>query len=481
MPDSTLSSLVPLRAKSLALVEKTRYRVTQLDPNKFPTESCNIVRDLLLEVLNSLGKKANWKATEPVVFFRALLKLQTLVEHLESSSCDHVSWPIVNYCDHFWKLLFPDGKHQIFYSVFPEHNFGIISTNLQLEQILGDILGQTEIRKIIGINSYYCLQIASIENENLPLYANIGHEFGHALFLEKEPDIVKLLRRECLAVSELIRANFVGKTHADELARTTWRIIKGIAIELFCDLVGLLIAGPAFALSLYEMGWGSQQHIWKVEITPKDKRIRAYPSFAFRLACIIRHISPESFKEEELLKLCESVPEPQKDNFRQIFLRLSQIPHDSEGDVIAIAPNHDGTSVEVESAIAKYLGQLKEALGEFANSCYNEVLTPFRGMPEFAPVSSTHIFALLQRLDAKILPNIIPVSGSLLGEPASFPAILNASALYRMEVLCKKQEDPEVCNAEIQKVERLTAKAMEVSYIQKEFKNWELKGKNGSK
>jgi len=86
------------------------------------------------------------------------------------------------------------------------------------------------------------------------------------------------------------------------------------------------------------------------------------------------------------------------------------------------------------------------------------------------------------RLDKKILPNIIPTPAEpLLGTPARFQDILVASSLYRFNLLLKQKSDSDehitksAFNS-LSRVERLTMKAIEASFIQQNFKKWNNEG-----
>jgi hypothetical protein len=78
---------------------------------------------------------------------------------------------------------------------------------------------------------------------------------------------------------------------------------------------------------------------------------------------------------------------------------------------------------------------------------------------------------LIDRLDNHIIPNIVPdVSRPLLGKPASFASVLTASALLRIQVLASTaQGSPEDRFKRLRTLERLTAKALEVSFIQHKY------------
>jgi len=95
-------------------------------------------------------------------------------------------------------------------------------------------------------------------------------------------------------------------------------------------------------------------------------------------------------------------------------------------------------------------------------------------------LETVEIAKLLLRLQHDIPPNIIP-DASLLGKPASFQSVLNASALYRMHLLVNMEEKnaDELAHC-MGKVERLTAKSFEVTYIQQKYNDWENNRNSGN-
>jgi len=465
-------------SKSLSLIEKTKRSVAQIDTAVFPTASSEIARKLLSAALDSLGNRVFWEAMSPEALYNTLIHIQGLVAKVEASTSDHISWPLVSYCDHFWKLLLPTGEVQIFYSVLAEHNYSIGSFTNSLRLLLENVLPPPEIDRILGGKQLYCLQIASLEDENLPLYANIGHEFGHALYRDREPQIISIFTAEChdvfMSIYSVLTAKESGLANR-RMNRVAW-IVRSIATELFCDLVGSILAGPAFLLSLHEMGWGTDQNSWIMKLSPKDSRIRAYPSFAFRLSCVKKFIQLDAFVQTLRQKL-DSLRD--KDELKKIPTYVTDITENHLADYVSVRPVSEVDAKAIQEAIEKDIPVLKQCLEKFITRCSEEILAPLSSQPEFLPVSGEQVFELIRRLDAEIIPNIIPSTvqeESLLGVPASFATILNASALYRMYVLLTREKDlgSKEINLQIQKVDRLTAKAIEVSYIQREFNRWKV-------
>jgi hypothetical protein len=465
-------------SKSLSLIEKTRHRVLQIDGTDFPTPSSEEARTLLLNALGSLADKTFWASMSPEALYNALIQLQSLVDDLEASTSDHIFWPLVSYCDHIWKLLFPKTGFRIFYSLTTAHNYTISSFTNQLANRLRHVLPKTEVDRVLGSTALYCLKLASLEDENLPLYANIGHEFGHALYWSHEATLLSLLDDECRSVMQALFKNL--QTNEPLLAikrrqRLFW-IVKSLATELFCDLIGAHIAGPAFLLSLHEMAWGTNKYLWSATLVPRDEAIQGNPSFKFRLDDVKRFTNIDTFGSRVRAVFQELFDDP----FKELSTYISGIETDHTADRMRVSavPDSDVDRKAIESAMASNLVELKYSLGRFLDRCEHGVVPGYLASGAFASVSDDQVAELLRRLAHDILPNIIP-DRTLLGIPASFATILNASALHRVHLLLRRNpsKSTQDVSKELQKLERLTAKAFEVSYVQKEFNQWKASAK----
>lgn len=467
---STEDSLI--LSKSLALIEKTKMRVVQVDANNFPTDSSKNAKLLLLDALSALGETSAWSVANPAALYNALIRFQSLVDEVETSNSEHISWPLVSYCNRIWRALFPSDSAEIFYSVTSQHNYMISSFSKRLEELLIPILPPTRIAALMPKHNLYCLQLASLEEENLPLYANIGHEFGHALFWSSTAEIFKILKDECDPAFKLIATDLHAKDPSLAVRRIERAscIVVGIATEMFCDLLGSIISGPAYLLSLYEMGWGSDQANWTGMLLPIHSHIIGYPSFRFRLQCVKRWARVITFEADAV----KAFPRLNSPDLRTMAGYLSTVPTDHSLDHVTISPDSDSDRTPIESALTLHLSELKAGLEKFLERTHKEVLVRYGGHPDFAPISGDNVFHLLHRLENEILPNIIP-DGTLLGVSSNFGSILNASALFRANMLLNRSSTsgPDTVRKDIQKIERLTAKALEVSYVQSEFINWE--------
>jgi len=327
----------------------------------------------------------------------------------------------------------------------------------------------SEIKRRTDNNKIYCLQLASAEDANLQLYANIGHEFGHAIFDNRKGELLKSLNNNFGSVLKDIYSLLVSKESSQASRRLTRisYIVMSIAKELFCDLVGVRLMGPAFLLSLYELSWGQDKSIWNIALSPVNYQIRAYPSFHFRLNCLFRFGEVDTFcanaKKDFVTAKC-SLADVLPDC-------LSTVPRDHASDKLVVWPLGELDKSIIESVLTSHFSALKEAFEHYLQEA-DALIASWYPFGTIAQLDTMEIAHLLLRLQHDIPPNIIPES-DLLGRPADFQAVLNASALCRIHLLVNKEElSADVLAQSMSKVERLTAKSFEVTFIQKRFNEW---------
>jgi hypothetical protein len=446
--------------KAVSLVEKTIDKLRRVDTLQFPTSSSEDARDLLLAVFEAIREPISLDSVAPAVLYRRLFSLQALVDSVCRSSTDCISWPLVSYCDDVWKRLFNANPSQLFYSLTAAHNYTIYRFSEQVASCLNGVLARAQVDELIKGRKIYCLELPSSEDANLPLYANIGHEFGHAVFDHHQTEILQILagKRKAFfdAVLEELKEQDAGQV--PQRFRSVPTIFKKSGEEVFCDLIAARLMGPAFLLSLAEMSWGDDnKSTWTVSVSTDDKFTRTHPSFSFRVDLIEQWVKFNAF--------CSAIPK----DYAACILKPSSV--ENSADVVRGRLHSDNGNVfgAISEAIEKHLDDLKQALREFITECSTNVN---RWCPEdVSAPESTAVTKLLERLENKILPNIEPDS-SLLGRCASFPAILIASALYRLRLLAEGNVEPISVSRQTDTVERLTAKAMEVTYVQRDYAKW---------
>jgi hypothetical protein len=461
-----------MRSKCAALVSETKSRVSQIDRTLFPTPASDTALKLLSQTLDFLSDAELMEPADPEVFYNRLIKLQSLVDDLENSSSRQIPWPIVHYCNDIWGELFKDGENaalEVFYSLTHDHNYYITSFSTRLARVLRYILPQAAIDNIIGENGLYCLHLPSIEQNNLPLYANIAHEYGHALY-DYHSEVITT--RWVSAFSEALAAvfNHLRQVDASQASRRRKRVIyifNSLAQEVFADRVAAALAGPAFFLSLYEMAWGSNPCTWSVTLYPVDKDIHAYPSPSFRLSLLKEDPDFITFERDARKDFgdCKSKI------LREIVTSIKDIPTEHSADIVNVYPIADSDSHAIADALTKELSKIKKAVQTFGADALSLVAMD---SVLVSALETRRISTLLRRFESNVLPNIVP-DNTLLGQPASFPEILNAAALFRLSALIGAKPKDEDIAQHLRKIERLTLKALEVSYVQRRF-NLRVKG-----
>lgn len=454
-----------LLSKSLSLVEKTIANLEQVDTETFPSKASNIARQIVLDSLATLRKPEYFRPICPHSLFRNLLKIQSLVQDIESSHIEKVSWPIVSYCDEIWSSVFGTDGPVIFYSTTNTHNYSIFPFSERLIAYLHDLLPKAEINRVVQ-KRIYCLHLPSLEHDNLPLHANIVHEFGHAIY-QHDVNILPLWHKCFEKVLRAVVDDLSASPTAKSKQKKTRSVLICFGKELFADLFAAYTFGLSFFLSLYEMSWGDQRSFWSVVLSPRDFEISAHPSGNHRLHVLRSRLDLNDFVRESqpaLIKL-------QKPSLRKVAELFERIPIGNTECSVNVLPASDNDSADIRKVLSQRLPEIKEACEEFGTNCWAFLSGKYSHSRDTTMPNA--IYELLSRLENGILPNIIP-DGSLLGVPASFQAILLSSALYRMALLLPDGAEvkPQEIRKELRKLEHLTTKAFEATFIQKEFSKW---------
>ena len=136
-------------------------------------------------------------------------------------------------------------------------------------------------------------------------------EFGHAVFNEKRKEISAILSNVTSGLFPNLHSDLAAKDSgtANRRLQKIVPTIVGIGKELFCDLVGCYLMGPAFFFSLYEIAWGQRRDYFAVSLAPNVKSIKAYPSMNFRLDKIKEYLKLDSLREDGKKLLGDKEPQ----------------------------------------------------------------------------------------------------------------------------------------------------------------------------
>ena len=262
----------------------------------------------------------------------------------------------------------------VFYSVTEDHNYRLYPFTESLVVNLRDVLTESRIKEIIGGRTLYCLELASAEDFNLPLYANIGHELGHAILAENLESFQKHLMSNCepwfTEAVEQITARKLESNVKQRAVNAIKNVFQTTAAEMFCDFIATQIMGPAFYLSLYEVSWGQDKAAVHIKV-PTDgaghiisKLVYAYPSFNLRLSSVAKWASVAGFfsKAEEMTSHLKT------DNLRTSIKRLIELSkHDDTSDYCFTSGRNDESAI-VPVIVKKNLKEMKIALASAVTS-----------------------------------------------------------------------------------------------------------------
>jgi hypothetical protein len=193
----------------------------------------------------------------------------------------------------------------------------------------------------------------------------------------------------------------------------------------------------------------------------------AHSSTPFRLS-----LAKYWIKLDDFIKAAEKdFSDLKTEDIQKLPESLNSIPLDHSSDTIRISPKSDEDASIFKQMLEEFIPDVKKILENFVMRSRALMGEHYSFTNEYE-LKSIETKQLLKRLENNILPNIIP-DESLLGKPASFSTILNASAFYRLYLLTTEDNEikQELSN-ELEKLERLTAKSFEVSFIQAGFDDW---------
>jgi hypothetical protein len=464
-----------LRNKCRLLIKKLHVQVSQILPDLFPTPASRAAQKLVLSVLEALIKELDEAANAEVVF-EQLRILQSLVDQLDASSNAEISWPAVSYCDEIWSQFFPPSSQkraQVFYSVTKDYNYYLRFFSEDLQRAVRLVMPNRVLVDLFSGPPIHLLLLPLLERTNLPLYANIGHELGHVL-ISTQVEVVQKYRNRLVA---RISSGFEKHrdleaslgSHRSSVVRRLERMIESIFDEMFADMIGALIGGPAFLLSLYEMALSESEmrSSWKATFFVRDDSCSAYPSWVDRIKRVRSWISLDlflnGFKHE-----CNVVGLSSFDKFDDsVREAIESFVLTSEDTEFVILPERPGNDI-ITSFLREHIDLLTSEASQELNLARKWVAKRFPRV--WGEVSPNRVAELVKRLASDVPPNIVPNENGFRGEPATFREILNAAAIYRFSLLASHEHTS--LGERLAKLDRLTEKAMEVSYVQKEYNAW---------
>jgi len=283
------------------------------------------------------------------------------------------------------------------------------------------------------------------------LHAALGHEIGHVLSKEylasqQQKDYVQLANEVLQWIAQDPASGPATEGGAEEYFTMCCDLRNAAINEIVADLYAIQCFGPAAFFSLHEM---AQQYA--MDESPIEARF--YPPWRLRLRYAARALSEYSYLP------IRGVDDRDAEVLAAEVARLTSEAEDTTYDnewsqnVITIAYQ------SVERSISSIHQFLREKVVSTA-------------------VSPEMLYGQTRALVDRLLQQLPPCGNETdptSPKPATLPAILNAAWFYRLLRISKiKQETADWQKEyldEMEIVQRLTLRAIETSYWQKEFRN----------
>jgi hypothetical protein len=463
---ATPPTVVANYSKSYILSRRVLSRLESLDSDSFPTPHTESACRFLGEALKAVADPSTLEDKEPVDVHGFVTIVHEIVELIEESSSGRMAWPLTNFCDEIWTKLFPSGGPELFYIHAPEYNYFVAPFSSGLLHELENVLPPSQRTELEKKFELWSLSLPSIEDRNLPLYANIVHEFGHVLFDANEAELEPLLAAAFAETFQILSARVSVKPTMDDV-RVIVRInaiLRALSQEIFSDLLAALVMGPGFYLSLYETSWPQAPSVWSAELAETELDISAHPAPAFRLSFIREKAEIDNLKNSALERLSREGPE----NLGPILQALDLPVSSNPGFTFEVVPEDDRDSQRISRVLSSGIPEVEKSSRDFAKAAEEFLRTRYNSA--IVTINESDICALLERMQNDVIPNIIP-DDTLLGRTAGVAEILSAAAIYRLNFLATIKSPPtEVDAKQLDKIERLTAKALEASFVQSRYK-----------
>jgi hypothetical protein len=456
-------------ASCLLVIERMRDRLKHLDDDQFPTEATKFACDLLLNTLTAIEESININRPSPHVVYERLVNLRNRVLTLERSNSTLVSWPIACWFEQCWKTNISDPRIKVFFVQCQDHNYSILNFTNSILQELQEITTE-DVRKKLADNMLFCISLASLEEDNVPLYASIAHEFGHIVSQIHSAKFDDIIKTKLDPVTKAINASLLEEKtkRNNDIGKLLPLVFYAFAEELISDAFAATLMGPSFILSMNEISWAVESTpLWHAWISKTQCYSNAHPSMSFRLNCLESILKYSTFREgidrigQEFNKQGkDAVNEKEHPNLRTESYGYFIRHYNPTKDKILI----DGYPL-LQKLIEANWQIFTRAFFEIATESFKYFRETLSKKDVFIP-DPAKIFDLLQRLAHEIPPNIIE-DITPLGQPADVPSIILTACLYRQKLFAEATSGTHVeTMSELSKLDRLTSKAIESTFVQ---------------
>jgi hypothetical protein len=386
-------------------------------------------------------------------------KVASQLRYVEGARVERTPWSFIIPLEKLAQELLPDTR--LITRPQWHYNYGVVEIIEQFRKATENLLSgeeKTNIFKDLPM-CLYVFSFPSLEQKNVLLHVNFGHEIGHP-FAEKylaqeKPDYLIKIQEK---VNEYVRVTeppdpplFRTTVRSDELAKRSADIRKRALEEIICDFISVQLFGPAAVFALDEMATFS-------ESLDTVSRKTWHPPWRMRLRLVLEELNWSDW-EICLSEISSAFPWG-----KNLELSVNEKIRSLQN---VVADTTDQKHIEDDKSLAFAYDSVGEALPE-VKKAIREILKPrlFAVNKDLC----LDIFKSIERLYNKIPPNEIDTDEPHQVKTTGIRNILNAGWFYKLTYLNSMfGSSSESFFSDLDILNRLILKAAEMIDLQREY------------
>jgi hypothetical protein len=459
-----------VRSSAFLKAEQIREQASRLKilpfPSRIPALFAAFISSLCERLKERVSSKGAGEKETTLIAIFLVDQIAPTLEFIESASSENTPASLVVPVEKIGEGVLADSRF-IVGRQWP-YNYSERELSAGLADNLEGLLSESE-RKDLFKNlppRLFAISFPSFERDNVLLHVNFAHEIAHPLeqsYLagENKDVILRELREELLKAIRLADPVQQAKTIGTELGIAA-RKRQAALMEILSDTICARLFGPSALFALYEVAALSAS----MDEISKD----LHPPWRFRLRQILTTLEKLGFvdSKSQLLGWTRELPEWIAGIKGKIDDWLLQL----HGEV---AQSTDVAELEKSSTNKQAYHSAEQAFPRVREFAAEKVPTAYT--PD---VFGAEVPGLLERLHAELPPNRIEYNLSD-NRPVSLPSILASGWLFKVGELAPVfGQDRARYVQEVQKLNRLVLKAIELSEIQREYAEWAKRQDHGT-
>jgi len=459
------------RAQSISLIAE---RLSNEEfPGNEPRELALCIKNLAWLFIQHIVEFINSDSYDPerdadylrAIDYRVKLISEPL-RYVDGASSDKVPWSLIDPFQEFARKIAPD----VVLILRPMWSFNYTILLEDLTEWLYDtakyIFTDKEIQKALNNldQNLHIISFPFTDRKSVLLHSILAHEIGHIIikeFLDSEISTIpedidsKIKSQVQKEVEDGTVLELFASNETSEKLKQVSEYRKRAIEEIGSDIVGIYMLGPAALFAYYSLALGEE-----ADSTPCPENNR-YPPWRYRIYHSLEVLKSiglvdwETLEKNSERKWLEYL-KVYKENIDDIELFTSTCKRPKDDFIIEIAYDWFERSLE----------EIKEYIIQRCKS---------KSMVGEPAIFWENICSLAnKRLENDLPPNIVDdVNGYI--KPSPIEAILNSAWLFRLaKIPCfpNSTDDIEDYQNVRNKLDRLTLRALEISYLQRIYDTW---------